>query len=93
MGDQSGSSFRVRTSDENIVRRKDSCSFVRVVYDLQKLLDISGPGLVEVGHYRIVSEPTLTVSWAHVSQLHRHDVYGWCAPRQEVKTASSCEKQ
>jgi hypothetical protein len=34
-----------------------------------------------VGRYRMVSEPTLTVSWARVSQLCRHSVHGWCGPR------------
>ena len=42
---------------------------------------VSGPGLVEAGRYRMVSEPTLAVSRARVSQLRRHGVHGWCGPR------------
>lgn len=33
---------------------------------LKKLPDVNGSGLVEAGRYRIVSEPTLVVSRAHV---------------------------
>ena len=42
----------------------------------------SGPGLMEAGRYRMVSEPTLTltVSRARVSQLRKHGVHGWCGP-------------
>jgi hypothetical protein len=29
----------------------------------------------------MVSEPTLTVSRARVSQLRRHGAHGWCGPR------------
>jgi hypothetical protein len=58
------------------VRRKDLCWSVWVVYILEKRPDVSGPGLEEVGRYRMVSEPTLTVSWARVSQLHRHGAHG-----------------
>jgi hypothetical protein len=65
----------VRTSEDK-VRRKDLCWSVRVVYILEKQPDVSGPGLEEAGHYRMVSEPTLTVSWAHVSQLRRHGAHG-----------------
>ena len=50
-------------------------------YVLEKLPDVSGPGLVEAGRYRMVSEPTLAVSRARVSQLRRHGVHGWCGPR------------
>jgi len=46
-------------------------------YVLEKLPDVSGPGLMEAGRYRMVSEPTLAVSRARVSQLHRHGVHGW----------------
>ena len=52
---------------EDKVRRKDLCWSVRAVYILKKLSDVSGPGLGEAGRYRIVSEPTLVVSWARVS--------------------------
>jgi len=50
-------------------------------YVLEKLRDVSGPGLVEAGRYRMVSEPTLMVSRVRVSQLRRHGVHGWCGPR------------
>ena len=77
MGDRPGSSSRVRTSEDK-VRRKDLCWSVRAVYILEKLPDVSGPGLGEAGRYRMVSEPTLAVSRARVSQLHRHGAHGWC---------------
>ena len=51
MGDRSGNLSRVRMSEDKM-RRKDLCGSVRVVYVLEKLSDISGPGLVEVRHYR-----------------------------------------
>ena len=66
MGDRPGSSSRVRMSEDK-VRRKDKCWPIRAVYILVKLPDVSGPGLGEVGRYRMVSEPTLVVSWARVS--------------------------
>ena len=66
MGDRPGSSSRVHTSEDK-VRRKDLCGSVRTVYVLAKLLDVSGPGLVEAGRYRMVSELTLAVSQARVS--------------------------
>ena len=50
MGDRPGNPSRVRTSEDK-VRRKDGCWFVRAVYVLFKLLDVSGPGLVEAGRY------------------------------------------
>ena len=59
---------------EDKVRRKGWCWSVRAVYVLEKLPDVSGPGLEEAGHYRIVSEPTLAVSWARVSVAQ-----AWCA--------------
>ena len=40
----------------------------------------SGPGLGEAGRYRMVSELTLAVSRARVSQLCRHGVHGCCGP-------------
>jgi hypothetical protein len=58
------------------VRRKDLCWSVWAVYILEKLPDVSGPSLEEVGRYRMVLEPTLTVSWARVSQLRRHGAHG-----------------
>ena len=79
MGDRPGSSSRVRMSEDK-VRRKDWCWSVRVVLVLVKLPDVSGPGLVEAGRYRMVSEPTLAVSRARVSQLRRHGAHGWCGP-------------
>ena len=77
MGDRPGSSSRVRMSEDK-VRRKDLCWSVRAVYILEKLPDVSGPSLGEVGRYRMVSEPTLAVSRARVSQLRRHGAHGWC---------------
>ena len=50
MGDRPGSSARVRTSEDK-VRRKDLCWSVRAVYVLEKLPDVSGPGLGEAGRY------------------------------------------
>jgi len=50
MGDRPGSPSRVRMSEDK-VRRKDLCGSVRAVYVLEKLSDVSGPGLVEAGHY------------------------------------------
>ena len=66
MGDRPGSPSRVRMSEDK-VRRKDLCGSVRAVYVLEKLPDVSGPGLIEVGRYRMVSEPTLAISQARVS--------------------------
>jgi hypothetical protein len=63
------------------VRRKDLCWSVRAVYVLEKRSDVSRLGLEEAGRYRMVSEPTLMVSWAHVLQLRRHGAHGWCGPR------------
>ena len=63
MGDRPESSSRVRTSEDKVCR-KDMCWSVRAVYGLVKLPDVSGPGLGEAGRYRMVSEPTLAVSWA-----------------------------
>jgi hypothetical protein len=51
----------VHTSEDE-VRRKDLCGCVRALYVLEKLPDISGPSLVEVGHYRMVSKLTVAVS-------------------------------
>jgi hypothetical protein len=65
MGDRPGCSSRVRVSEDK-VRRNDLCWSVRAVYVLEKWPDVSGPGLEEVGCYRMVSEPTLMVSWARV---------------------------
>ena len=64
-GDQSGSSSRVRTSEDKVCR-KDWCWSVRAVYVLVKLPDVSGPGLGEAGRYIMVSEPTLAVSRARM---------------------------
>ena len=66
MGDLPESLSRVRMSEDK-VRRKDLCGSVRAVYVLEKLSDVSGPGLVEAGCYRMVSELTLMVSQARVS--------------------------
>ena len=51
MGDRPGSPSRVRMSEDK-VRRKDLCWSVRVVYVLEKLPDVSGPGLGEAGRYK-----------------------------------------
>jgi hypothetical protein len=75
MGDRPGSSFPVRTSEDK-VRRKDLCWSLRAVYILEKRSDVSGSGLEEVGSYRMVSELTLAVLWARVSQLRKHGAYG-----------------
>jgi hypothetical protein len=80
MGDRPESSSQVRTSEDK-VRRKDLYWSVRAVYILEKRPDISRPSLEKVGRYRMVSEPTLTVSHARVSQLRRHGAHGWCGPR------------
>ena len=66
MGDRSGNLSRVRMSEDKM-RRKDLCGSVRAVYVLEKLPDVSGPGLIEAGCYRMVSEPTLALSQACVS--------------------------
>ena len=66
MGDRPGSPSWVRMSEDK-VRRKDLCGSARVVYVLEKLPYVSGPGLVEAGRYRMVSEPTLVISRVHVS--------------------------
>ena len=57
MGDLPESLSRVRMSEDK-VRRKDLCGSVRAVYVLEKLPDVSGPGLIE---------PTLMVSQVRVS--------------------------
>ena len=54
MGDRSENLSRVRTSEDK-VRRKDLCGSVRAVYVLEKLPDVSGPGLIEAGRYMIIS--------------------------------------
>ena len=50
MGDRPGSPSWVRMSEDK-VRRKDLCGSVRAVYVLEKMLDVSGPGLIEAGRY------------------------------------------
>jgi hypothetical protein len=80
MGDRPKSTSRMHMSEDKVCR-EDSCWYVRADYVLEKLPDISGLGLMEAGHYKMVSEPTLVISWARVSQLYRHGVHGWCGPR------------
>ena len=63
MGDRSGSYSRVRTSEDKVCK-KDMCWSVRIVCVLIKLPDVSGPGLGEAGRYKMVSEPSLSVSRA-----------------------------
>jgi hypothetical protein len=75
MDERPGIPSWVRTSEDK-VRRKDLCGYVRAIYVLKKLPDISRPSLIEAGHYRMVSKPTLVVLRAHVSQFHRHGVHG-----------------
>ena len=43
----------MRTSEDK-VHRKDLCGSVRLVYVLEKLPDVSGPSLKEVGRYNIL---------------------------------------
>ena len=50
MSDRSESSFRARTSEDKVCR-KDLCWFVRAVYVLYKLPDVSEPSLEEVRRY------------------------------------------
>jgi hypothetical protein len=87
MGDRPGSSSRVRTSEDKVCR-KDLCWSVRAVYVLEKRPDVSRPGLEEAGRYRMVSELTLAVSRARVSQLRRHGAYVWCGPRVVTQHAT-----
>jgi len=54
MGDRLGSPSWVRMSEDK-VRRKDLCGSVRAVYVLEKLPDVSGPDLVEAGHYKLIA--------------------------------------
>jgi hypothetical protein len=75
-----GTRHTVRTSEDK-VHRKDLCWFMRTVYVLEKLPDVSRPGLIEAGPYKMVAEPTLAFLWARMSQLRRHDAYGWNGPR------------
>jgi hypothetical protein len=74
MGDRLENPYWVRTSEDK-VRRKSLCGSKGSLCP-RKATDISGPGLVEAGRYRMVSELTLTVSRARVSQLRRHGVHG-----------------
>ena len=50
MGDRPGSTSRVHMSEDKVCR-KDWCWSVRANYILEKLPDVSGPGLVEAGRY------------------------------------------
>jgi hypothetical protein len=50
MSDRLRSSFRVRTSEDKVCR-KDGRWSVRADYALEKLPDVSGSGLVEMGRY------------------------------------------
>ena len=52
MGDRSGSLSQVRMSEDKVCR-KDLCGSMRAVYVLEKLPDVSGPSLVDAGHYNI----------------------------------------
>ena len=44
---------------EDKVCRKDLCWFVRIIYALYKLPDVSGPGLEEAGRYNLDPIPKL----------------------------------
>ena len=48
------------------MRRKDWCWFVRAVYVLGKLSDVSGPGLEEAGRYIMVSKLDSTLNKPYV---------------------------
>jgi hypothetical protein len=58
---------RVRTK----VRRKDWCWFVRLAYDPKELPTIMIARYRVVGVLQLVSESTIVVLWAHMSQLRR----------------------
>jgi hypothetical protein len=75
MGDRPENPSQVLMSEDK-VRRKDLYGSMRAVYVLEKLPDVSGPNLIEARRYRMVSEPTLVVSWEHVSQLRKHGAHG-----------------
>ena len=47
------------------MRRKDLCGSMRAVYVLERLLDVSGPGLVEAGRYRF----PLFIVWLSILNL------------------------
>jgi len=55
MGDRPRSPSWVRTSEDKVCR-KDWCWSMGTDYILEKLPDVSRPGLVEVGRYIIVHE-------------------------------------
>ena len=72
MGDRPRSSSRGRMSEDK-VRRKDLCGSVRVVYVLEKLLDVSGPGLIEAGHYTECPDswlPLIVWCWANPRNVY-----------------------
>ena len=52
MGDRLGSTSRVQMSEDKVCR-KDWCWSVSADYVLEKLPDVSGPDLEEVGRYRL----------------------------------------
>jgi hypothetical protein len=53
------------------VRRKDWCWFVRLAYDPKELSTIMIARHRVVGVLQLVSESTIVVLWAHMSQLRR----------------------
>ena len=53
MGDRPRSPSLVLMSEDKVCR-KDLCGSVRAVYVLEKLPDVSGPGLIEVGRYKLI---------------------------------------
>ena len=58
----------MRTSEDK-VRRKDLCWSVRVVYVLDKLPDVSGPDLGEVGRYNFLDRRRLVVAASWLARL------------------------
>jgi hypothetical protein len=50
MGDRPESTSRVHMSEDKVCR-EDSCWYVRANYVLEKLPNVSGPGLMEAGCY------------------------------------------
>ena len=60
----------MRTSEDK-VRRKDLCWSVRAVYILQKLSDVSGPGLGEAGRYKTHTLGATTLLLTNVIKVFR----------------------
>jgi hypothetical protein len=54
MGNRPENPFRMCTSEDKTCR-KDLCGYVRTIYILEKLQDVSGSGLIEAGRYKFQS--------------------------------------